>query len=65
MTERTETITEREYDADGHLIKETVTTIVEKDDGIQQYPFNFTYTTNTTPLINDCNQVTTAITATS
>ena len=33
MTERTETITEREYDIEGHLIKETVTTIVEKDDG--------------------------------
>ena len=31
MIERTETITEREYDAEGHLLKETVTTIVEKD----------------------------------
>ena len=62
MTERTETTTEREYDTSGNLIKETVTTVVEKDDGIQRYPFNnpyFTYTVDTATPINDVNQVTT------
>ena len=48
MTERTETVTEREYDANGNLTKETITTVVEKRDDRQRYPYtNTLYYTGT------------------
>ena len=47
MTERTETVTEREYDANGTLTKETITTVVEKRDDQRRYPYTPFYYTGT------------------